>query len=339
MEAEHIMEKQEITIYDVAREAQVSMATVSRVVNGNKNVRDDTRNKVLEVIKRLNYQPNAVARGLASKKTTTIGLILPELNNLYFSELSKGIDDIATMYKYNVIITSVDTSVNREEEVIQGLLSKQVDGVIYMANELSDIAREAFTRTRTPVVLAGTEDEDETLPSVNINNQDAVKEAVAIFLKNGKRKPALIVGRNEADLDNSAKVIAFKAALVDNGIKFTKDMIFPNNFGYEDGYQVFDKLKNAKIDSVIVTRDVTAAGIVNAATDQNVAIPEDFEVISSNNTVISKIIRPSITSIKEPLYDIGAVSMRLLTKLINQEELDKSHMILPYTIEKRQTTK
>lgn len=333
------MEKQEITIYDVAREAQVSMATVSRVVNGNKNVRDDTRNKVLEVIKRLNYQPNAVARGLASKKSTTIGLIVPELNNLYFSELSKGIDDIATMYKYNIIITSVDTSVNREEEVIQGLLSKQVDGVIYMANELSEIARKAFERNRTPVVLAGTVDHDKTLPSVNIDYQAAIKQGITSFLADGKKHPALVLGRADVEINAAHRIKAFKDALTDAGLAFNDSDIYENNFGYEDGYQVFEKLQANGVDSVLVTRDVVAAGVVNAAVDANVKIPEDFEVISASNTIISKIIRPSITSIKQPLYDIGAVSMRLLTKMINREELDEAHIVLPFTIENRQSTK
>ena len=96
-----------ITIYDVAREAGVSMATVSRVVNGNKNVKENTRKKVLEVIDRLDYRPNAVARGLASKKTTTVGVVIPNIANSYFSILAKGIDDIAAMYKYNIFLRQV----------------------------------------------------------------------------------------------------------------------------------------------------------------------------------------------------------------------------------------
>lgn len=135
------MNKQDVTIYDVAREAKVSMATVSRVVNGNNNVRKETRDRVMEVIKRLHYQPNAVAQGLASKRTTTVGLIVPDLTNLYFAELSKGIDDIAVLYKYNIIISSVENRLMKEGAVIQGLLNKQVDGVIYMSNKLSEEAR------------------------------------------------------------------------------------------------------------------------------------------------------------------------------------------------------
>lgn len=333
------MEKQEITVYDVAREAKVSMATVSRVVNGNKNVREDTRQKVLAVIDRLNYQPNAVARGLASKRTTTIGLVVPELNNLYFSELSKGIDDIATMYKYNIIITSVDTSVNREEDVIAALLSKQVDGVIYMANELSEIARDAFTRTRTPVVLAGTVDANSKLPTVNIDYEASIKEAVQILSNNGRKKLALVVGKEDADINKSYRAKAFVEETAKLGLNDSTELVFTNNFGYEDGYDLFEKIKSNQIDGVIVTRDVTAAGLMNAALDAGLEIPADLEIISANNTIISKIVRPSLTAIKQPLYDIGAVSMRMLTKLINHEELDEEHVTLPYSISKRNSTK
>ena len=97
-----------VTIYDVAREAGVSMATVSRVVNGNKNVKENTRKKFLEVLERLDYRPNAVARGLASKKTTTVGVVIPNITNSYFSSLAKGIDDIPEMYNYNIVLANSD---------------------------------------------------------------------------------------------------------------------------------------------------------------------------------------------------------------------------------------
>ena len=147
------MHKQDVTIYDVAREAKVSMATVSRVVNGNNNVRKETRDRVLEVIKRLHYQPNAVAQGLASKRTTTVGLIVPDLTNLYFAELSKGIDDIALLYKYNIIITSIENRLMKEDQVIQSLLNKQVDGVIYMSNRLPASCRETAFSSSSHIAI------------------------------------------------------------------------------------------------------------------------------------------------------------------------------------------
>ena len=150
------MEKQTITIYDVAREAGVSMATVSRVVNGNPNVKPSTRKKVSEVIERLDYRPNAVARGLASKKTTTVGVIIPNVTNVFFSSLARGIDDIASMYKYNIILANSDENPEKEVQVFNTLLAKQVDGIIFMGNDIQESIQHEVNRTRTPVVSAGT---------------------------------------------------------------------------------------------------------------------------------------------------------------------------------------
>ena len=176
-----------ITIYDVAREAGVSMATVSRVVNGNKNVKENTRKKVLEVIDRLDYRPNAVARGLASKKTTTVGVVIPNIVNSYFATLAKGIDDIATMYKYNIVLASSDDNEDHEVTVIHSLISKQVDGIIFMGHHLTEKIRAEFSRTRTPIVLAGTVDLEHQLPSVNIDYKAAVEDCVTQLAKNNEK--------------------------------------------------------------------------------------------------------------------------------------------------------
>ena len=132
-----------VTIYDVAREANVSMATVSRVVNGNPNVKPTTRKKVLEAIDRLGYRPNAVARGLASK-TTTVGVIIPDISNTFYAELARGIEDIATMYKYNIILSNSDQNKEKEFHLLNTMLGKQVDGIVFMGEDITDIHIEEF---------------------------------------------------------------------------------------------------------------------------------------------------------------------------------------------------
>src|SRR5699024_3918800 len=121
------MAKQTVTIYDVAREAGVSMPTVPRAVNGNPYVKLSTRNRVTDIIDRLNYPSNAVARGLASKKTTTVGVLIPDVTNLYFSSLARGIDDIASMYNYNIIQANSDGDSKKEIKVLNTILAQQVD--------------------------------------------------------------------------------------------------------------------------------------------------------------------------------------------------------------------
>lgn len=144
-----------VTIYDVAREANVSMATVSRVVNGNPNVKPTTRKKVLEVIDRLEYRPNAVARGLASKKTTTVGVIIPDISNVFYAELARGIEDIATMYRYNIILSNSDQNEAKEIELLDTMYGKQVDGIVMMSENVSEAILDKMSHSPSPIVLAG----------------------------------------------------------------------------------------------------------------------------------------------------------------------------------------
>lgn len=163
-----------VTIYDVARAARVSMATVSRVVNGNQNVKPETRNKVNEVIKKLNYRPNAVARGLASKRTTTVGVIIPDISNVYYSQLARGLEDIATMYKYHSIISNSDNDPEKEKEIFNNLLSKQVDGIIFLGGTISEEIKDLINQSSVPVVVSGTNGKDDHIASVNIDFKQAI---------------------------------------------------------------------------------------------------------------------------------------------------------------------
>lgn len=330
------MHKQDVTIYDVAREAKVSMATVSRVVNGNNNVRKETRDRVQAVIKKLHYQPNIVAQGLASKRTTTVGLIMPDLTNLYFAELSKGIDDIALLYKYNIIITTVENQLMKEDQVIQDLLNRQVDGVIYMSNRLSDDIVNAFKRTNTPVVLAGTKDNRQEFPSVSIDYAKADTEALNLMFNDGKKNLAIVVGDADAVVNKNYRIPAYRQFLKDHNL--SSEHVYSGVHDYSDGYNLFAKLAKDGVDGVLITRDNSSVGVLNSAVDAGRKVPDDLEIITASATQIASVVRPALTTIKQPLYDMGAVAMRMLTKLMNNEEVDETHIQLPYELLKKQST-
>ncbi|GAY73168.1 catabolite control protein A [Lentilactobacillus kosonis] len=333
------MDKQTVTIYDVAREANVSMATVSRVVNGNNNVKPATRKKVLDVIDKLDYRPNAVARGLASKKTTTVGVIVPDVTNLYFSALARGIDDVATMYKYNIILTSSDSNGEKEVTVLNTLLSKQVDGIIFMGNNITEELREEFKRTKTPIVLAGSIDDEQIQPSVNIDYAAAVQEEVKSLIDRGNKRVAFVCGPLDQPINSKYRLRGYKQALKEVGIPFDDKLVFETDNSYKTGTLLQPALVSAKATAAMVTDDELAAGIVNGMTDAGVNVPGEFEVITSNDTKLTEMVRPKMSSITQPLYDIGAVAMRLLTKLMNDESIDDKNVILPYGLMKRDSTK
>ncbi|WP_301337165.1 catabolite control protein A [Bacillus sp. FJAT-29814] len=330
-----------ITIYDVAREANVSMATVSRVVNGNPNVKPVTRKKVMEVIDRLGYRPNAVARGLASKKTTTVGVIIPDISNIFFAELARGIEDIATMYKYNIILSNSDQNKDKELHLLNTMLGKQVDGIVFMGGHITPDHVEEFERSQVPIVLAGSIEESKQIPSVNIDYEQAAYDSVKEFIDRGHQQIAFVISPlYEPDI-SVKKLNGYKRALAEANIPVNEELIIEGEYTYDSGIEAFEKLLEAPVKptAIFVGADEMALGVVHGAEDKGYHIPEDFEVITSDNTRLSLMVRPQLTTIVQPLYDIGAVAMRLLTKLMNKEKVEEQTVVLPHRIEHRQSTR
>lgn len=330
-----------ITIYDVAREANVSMATVSRVVNGNPNVKPATRKKVLEVIERLEYRPNAVARGLASKKTTTVGVIIPDIANIFYAELARGIEDIATMYKYNIILSNSDQNVNKELHLLNTMLGKQVDGIIVMSQNITEEFAAELKRSPVPIVLAGSIEPSETLPSVNINYQEAIYDAVTHLLQNGHKYVAFTMGPMKDLINHGEKLLGYKKAIENAGLTYDEDYVVEGSYTYESGLEGWQKLTSLPhLPTAIVSGDdEMALGVMHGAQDDGYSIPNDVEVITSDNSKLTLMGRPQLSSIVQPLYDIGAVAMRLLTKYMNKEQVDEHIVVLPHRLELRGTTK
>jgi LacI family transcriptional regulator len=329
------------TIYDVAREAGVSMATVSRVVNGNPNVKPTTRKKVLEAIEKLGYRPNAVARGLASKRTTTVGVIIPDISSIFFAELARGIEDIATMYKYNIILCNSDQNKDKEIHLINTLLEKQVDGIVFMGGQITEDHVEEFKRSPVPIVLSATIDQKKEFPSVNINYEQAAYDAVKFLIDNGHRKIAMLTGSLEDPVNGYQKYSGYRKALEEATISFTEDYVVVGDYTYDSGIEAMEKFLelNERPTAIFTGTDEMALGIIHGAQDRGLSVPEDIEVIGFDNTRLAAMVRPTLTSVVQPMYDIGAVSMRLLTKYMNKEEVTDEVVLLPHRIEFRNSTK
>ncbi|MFB6365125.1 catabolite control protein A [Paenibacillus elgii] len=326
-----------VTIYDVAREAGVSMATVSRVVNNNPNVKPQTRKKVFEAIERLGYRPNAVARGLASKKTTTVGVVIPDISNSIFSEVARGIEDIANMYHYNIILSNADKKKEKEIRVINTLLEKQVDGLLFMGGAITEEHIQAFKTSSVPVVLCATADEQRTIPSVDIDHEKAAFDAVNVLLENGHRDIAMISGTLQDPANGFARYQGYKKALEAANIPLREELVRIGNYRYESGLEVtkyFLELDNRPT-AIFAATDEMAIGAIHTLQDSGLKVPEDMSVISVDNIRMASMVRPLLTTVAQPMYDIGAVAMRLLTKLMNKETKDASELsqvILPHEV-------
>ena len=330
-----------VTIYDVAREANVSMATVSRVVNGNPNVKPTTRKKVLEAIERLGYRPNAVARGLASKKTTTVGVIIPDISSIFYSELARGIEDIATMYKYNIILSNSDQNADKELHLLNTMLGKQVDGIVFMSGNITEELASEFERSPVPIVLAASVVEDNKVPSVTVDYEQASFDAVTMLLENGHKQIGFVSGPFEEPINKEMKLVGYKRALAEANIDYDEDFVVEGDYTYDSGIEAVEKLLDLenKPTAIYVATDEMALGVIHGAQDRGLVIPNDLDVIGFDNTRLALMVRPQLTTVVQPMYDIGAVAMRLLTKFMNKEKVEDHTVVLPHRIEKRHSTK
>lgn len=328
-----------VTIYDVAREAGVSMATVSRVVNNNPNVKPQTRKKVFEAIERLGYRPNAVARGLASKKTTTVGVVIPDISNAIFAEVARGIEDIANMYHYNIILCNADKRKEKEIRVINTLLEKQVDGLLFMGGVVTDEHMQAFQTATVPIVLCGTNVEGNTMAAVDIDHQQAAHDAVKLLIDKGHRRIGMISGNLQDPNNGFSRYNGYKNALEEAGVAFDESLVRIGNHRYESGIEAMKYFLELpeRPTAIFSATDEMAIGAIHAAQDAGLAIPGDISVISVDNSRMASMVRPLLTTVAQPMYDIGAVSMRLLTKLMNKENVEKGKVTLMHELIQRQS--
>ena len=207
-----------------------------------------------------------------------------------------------------------------------------------MGYHLTDKIRAEFSRSRTPIVLAGTVDLEHQLPSVNIDYARATADAVELLAKHNQ-KIAFVSGPLVDDINGKIRLSGYKEGLKANGLEFQEGLVFESKYKYEEGYALAERLLNAGATAAYVAEDEIAAGLLNGIADKGVKVPEEFEVITSDDSVVTKFTRPNLTSISQPLYDIGAIAMRMLTKIMHKEELENREVILNHGIKERQSTK
>ena len=327
-----------VTIYEVAKEANVSLATVSRVMNGSNVVKSKTKEKVEMAIAKLGYRPNAIAQGLALQKTTTIGLIFPEACLSYTTQIINGLCDVAKIYNYNISFHTISDGITNIQEVIDGVIKSRVDGVIIFSNKNLDDSCKLLNDYQIPLVVVGNRLSDKSICSVYIDYQSAVEEIVNEYLN--KKKNKIYVVEDRRNINITSELL--------NGVKsaFKKHKLTFNNFVEysNDERSTYKYLRSwfkthRDIDLMIVSRDSQAFAALNAAKENGIDIPKDMELVCMNDTKYNSMTRPMISGFVVPSYDLGAVAMRAVTKLLKGESVEDKQKILGYLYRDRETTK
>lgn len=331
-----------VTIYDVAREAGVSLATVSRVINGSNVVKAGTRDRVLEAIQRLDFKPNQIARGLATSKTTTIAIVFPQSLFAHVKDMISGIGDTSRRLDYNVSIYTTDEigDGNPIDTVIEKVVKSRADGVILFNNEQIEKEIELVNKYKIPSVVIGSCVSSEYMGSIFVDSRKIAYDIVKSYLEKGKND-IVFVSPQQNLIKAEDMVDGIEEAFQEYNQTFDREkQIIHTSTHYEKSYpQFLEYFQTHKHDLVFSSYDKEAVAVTNAAIDNGISIPDDMEVIGMMNTSYALICRPSLTSIHVPVYDMGALAVRLLTKILNEEEIDKKEVSVQHVLMPRGTTK
>ncbi len=329
-----------ISIKDVAKEAKVSIATVSRVLNGIEVVNEDTQKRVREAVEKLGYRPNIIARSLKTQRTRTVGILIPDISNSLYPEIVRGIEDVANIYNYNIILCNSDLNVSKEKEYIYVLREKMVDGLLFMSNSLDEDILETLQKLNMRTVLIETTVDNKNIPNIRIDNVEAARQAVSKLILNGKDK-VLYIGDHKDSLNASAyRFKGYNKALKENNISINDDLVCFCRPFLNNGYDYVQKKINdkTKFNGIFCTCDELAMGAINALRDNGVKVPEDCEVIGFNNTLMSSVFYPKLTTVDPSSYDLGSIGMRMLLKIINNEQVDNLNYIVSHNLIEREST-
>ena len=318
-----------VTIKDVAHEAGVSITTVSHVINETRSINPETRARVLEALDKLGYQPNIIARSLRSGKTKTIGLIVPDIANLFFAEIARRIEDYGYQYGYSVILGNSDNDPVKQTNYINTLITKQVDGVVFISagGEIDDLR--SFYENEIPVVVADRDVPLELADVVLLNNEKAGYEATHHLLDLGHDCIACITGPNNVS-PSMQRVEGYKRALMESGIPFREDLIEGGDFQFKSGELAMHRLLThpCKPTAVFALNDMMAIGALNAAHDAGLSVPADLSIIGFDNIELSAAVTPALTTVAQPIDEIAQKAINLLIKRMQSSKTEKNVRVI-----------
>lgn len=314
--------KDRVTIYEVAKASGVSLATVSRVINNQSNVTPETRKKVEDTIARLGYKPNALAQGLATNRTTNIGIVIPDVNYVHISNLLSGLIDIGKIYGYQTTLFVTKHSVQDTKDVIAKLITSHVDGAIVFDDELEKSDVDNIIKYKIPLILIGGKFNvsGEKVACISLNYSSCLKEVIYKHIQEDKTKVTFIHSTNEG------KMITIIENEIMSGLSQDKfdTMVITDSY-HETYYQFIEHFKKVKKGYYICPRDSLACAISNAALDMGLRVPEDVEVLSAIGTKYSVVSRPTISSCDLDMYEVGSIAMRMITKILKDELKEKNY--------------
>lgn len=306
-----------VTISDVAREAGVSLMTVSRVINDKGEISPSTRMLVLDVIERLGYRPSRIAQGLATQRTGTLGLVVPDIANPFFSDIARGAEDRARTAGYHILVCNADESPQRELSVLQSLEERRVDGLVLCSSRLPDDALRAALVYHPAVVLVNRRLEGALVGAVVLADEAGARTATQHLLQSGHKAIGFLSGPLSS-YSSRQRSKGYRAALVAAGLPYNPDWVRPCSYEVQGGRDTTRALLTdfPELTALFCYNDLVAIGALRVSADLGRRVPDDLAVVGFDDIPMAALVTPSLTTCRIPRYDLGSQAMSLLLEHI-----------------------
>ena len=314
--------RHQVTIKDIAKQLGVSVATVSRALRDLPDIHPDTKKMVLDLAKELDYQPNVLASSLVKSKTKTLGLIVPDLGYYFFSTVVKAVEDAAIAAGYSLLIAQTQESFERELTNIQNLSRSQVEGIIISLSR-ETVNFDHLTRLQRrgiPLVFFDRDSDEIDASKVMVDNEQSAYEAVKHLIENGCKRIAFLAGPINVSVSNQRR-LGYLRALEEAGIQADANLIIHSDYFQDSAISKTHQLMKEvnRPDGILVVSDRLAIGVLIALRELNISVPDEVKMVSFNNEPICTLISPTISSISQPLEEIGRLSVELLLEQIENK--------------------
>lgn len=306
---------------DVAERAGVSVTTVSHVINNTRAVSDTSRQSVLQAMEELDYRPNALARSLRRRKTTTIGMIVPDSANPFFAEIARAIEDASFAQNYSVILCNSEGDLEKQRTYTKVLVENRVAGILFVAAGVSTELVEDLCRRRVPLVVVDREVPGVKVDTVLTNHAQGGCLATQHLTDLGHRRIACITGSSEVS-PSAERVTGYRKTLENNGLAFDERLVVKGDFQYRSGYEATRQLLQGEVKptAIFACNDLMAVGCMSAATELGFRIPADLSVVGFDDVRLVSFTNPPLTTVCQPKVEIGRLATEML--LARMTDLD-----------------
>lgn len=317
------------TMKEVAERAGVSLTTVSHVINNTRFVSEGVTLRVKAAMQELDYRPNELARSLRRGQTNTIGLILPDSSNPYFAEIGQAIESYAFDSGYSVILGNTAGEIKKEDHYITVLITKQVAGIIFVATGDRTASVKELLAQNFPVVLVDRDLDDIQVDAVLLDNHQCGYIATKHLIELGHECIGLITG--PFHLTPSAdRIIGYKDALAEANLKCDDQLIIKGNFHPKSGYEAANMLLTLpnRPTAIFAVNDLMAMGVIRAAAEHGLKVPDDLAIVGFDDIELASYTIPPLTTISQPINEMGQIAVELLTERIDQPDLEPRRIII-----------